>query len=535
MPERLDDLKLKIHDAIDLIKYQYLSDDGDLPWLIGYSGGKDSTCTSQLVFRAITELKNEGNALSRKVIIFSSDTMIENPLVKVIIENNINLINKKAEEYDLPIKAYIIAPTIDNTFWVNIIGKGYPTPNTMFRWCTDRMKIMPANAFIKNCIDETGEVIMVLGVREGESQTRDRVLKSHDIKGETLMRHTTLSNAYVFAPIRNFDTTDVFLYLSEIPSPWGSSNKDLYFFYEESGGGDCPMFLSQQDKTSSNSCGNSRMGCWCCTVVTKDKSLSGFLETGWHDELKPLLEFRNWLTSIRDNEEYRNFYRMNGTVYTKKLDVKEIDNQKQILWREKNDKKKTKSIYLDEKGNIKGNSDFILIDKDKLSEYMKEQKMNFKDPRMAKILLVDRITDEYFKIGTGPFNERAKKEIFYNLMETENRYNALVKDKTVLITDDEIEEIKKTWIRSSMDVTYIDDVMKHFGRQKVEIIQDSFEMINQKYEKRLKEMLNEKDLDIEVLSSLIQNERRCISNNKKAEMQDIIASIFESDKVNYQS
>ena len=535
MPQKLDELNKKIEKAISIIKQQYMAADGNLPWLIGYSGGKDSTCTSQLVFRAIKELGEEGFELARRVVIFSSDTMIENPLVKVIIEKNIELINTYANKYNLPIKAHILSPSIENTFWVNVIGRGYPTPNTMFRWCTDRMKIMPANTFIKKYIDETGEVIMVLGVRQGESNTRDRVLKTHEIKGEVLTRHTTLSNAYVFAPIRFFDTVDVFLYLSEMPSPWGSNNKELYFFYEESGGGDCPIFVSMQDKTSSNSCGNSRMGCWCCTVVTNDKSLTGFLETGWHDELKPLLEFRNWLVSIRDNEDYRCFYRMNGSVYTKKLEVKESDNGKQLIIKGKGIKKKSTFLQLDENGCIPEDSSYQLIEKNKLTDFMKKEKISFKDPIMARIILFDSVTGEYFKIGTGPFNENAKREIFYKLIETEYKYNQLIDDRVNLITDEEVEEIKKAWLRSSMDIRYIDEIMAKFGRNIVEIVQDSFELMNQKYEKQLKTILYENDLDLEVLSNLIQEERKHIGANKKEEMQDIIASVFESDRVNYQS
>lgn len=225
------------------------------------------------------------------------------------------------------------------------------------------MKILPANDFVKERIAENGEVIMVLGVRKGESGTRDRVLDSHEIEGETLMKHTTLSNAYVFAPIINFTTRDVFLYLNEKESPWGSSNKELYFFYEESGGGECPVFLSQQDKTSSNSCGNSRMGCWCCTVVKIDRSLSGFIETGWHDELKPLLDFRNWLVSIRDNEDYRCFYRMNGSVYTKKLVVKMIGNDKYIVFGGK-ERAQAVEIKLSSNNEIDSSSGYILVDKE---------------------------------------------------------------------------------------------------------------------------------------------------------------------------
>lgn len=533
MSEILDAMNIKIAETIRLIKYQYSVEDGNLPWLIGYSGGKDSTCTAQLVYQALIELKNENKELSRQVYIFSSDTMIENPLVKEIIKKNINLINQKSKELNLPVEAYILLPEVDNTFWVNIIGKGYPTPNTMFRWCTDRMKILPANEFVKGRIAENGEVIMVLGVRKGESDTRNRVLNSHEIKGETLMRHTTLSNAYVFAPIKEFTTRDVFLYLNQVKSPWGSNNKELYFFYEESGGGECPIFLSQQDKTSSNSCGNSRMGCWCCTVVSKDKSLSGFIETGYHDDLKPLLSFRNWLTEIRDNEEYRCFYRMNGTVYTKKLDVKTTASSKNIIFRGK-EKKDTKEIPLDKNGELKQNTGYILIEKDKLGEYVQKNGLSFKDAIMSKIILRDSITDEYFKIGTGPFNDRAKMEILQKLLHTEQEYNCTQRSYVKLITDEEIAEIKKIWLKQSKDIQFIDDCLKEVGRNPVEVVLDSFENINQKYDIQLKEILEKNRLDMDVLSELIQQEKRCITNNRREEMQNIIKSMFETDKVNYQ-
>lgn len=532
MKESIDLLDKKIFQAIKLIKKQYLTNDGNLPWLIGYSGGKDSTCTSQLVFKAIKELKEEGVPLERTIVIFSSDTMIENPLVKVIIEKNINLINEKSAELHLPISAHILTPSIDNTFWVNVIGRGYPTPNTMFRWCTDRMKILPANDFVKERIAENGKVIMVLGVRKGESGTRDRVLDSHEIEGETLMKHTTLSNAYVFAPIINFTTRDVFLYLNEKESPWGSSNKELYFFYEESGGGECPIFLSQQDKTSSNSCGNSRMGCWCCTVVKIDKSLSGFIETGWHDELKPLLDFRNWLVSIRDNEDYRCFYRMNGSVYTKKLVVKMIGDDKYIVFGGK-ERAQAVEIKLSSNNEIDSSSGYILVEKDKLSEYMKENDISFKDSVLAKVILFDPVTEEFYKIGTGPFNDNAKIEILKKLLKTEFEYNKFQSEYVKLITDEEIIEIKKLWLRQAMDLSIIDAALEEIGREPIEIVMDTFENMNQKYDKQLRSILEKHNLDPEVLSELIQMEKKCITNNRRDKMQKYICEIFESDKINY--
>ena len=41
----------------------------ELPWVIGYSGGKDSTCTTQIILETLCELKNRGLILEKPVYI----------------------------------------------------------------------------------------------------------------------------------------------------------------------------------------------------------------------------------------------------------------------------------------------------------------------------------------------------------------------------------------------------------------------------------------------------------------------------------
>lgn len=524
----------RIEFAIAKIKKQYLSKNESYPWLIGYSGGKDSSCTAQLTFRALTELRNEGYVLNRKVYIFSSDTMIENPLVKEIIEENIRLINKKSMELNLPVEALILRPTADRTFWVNVIGRGYPTPNTMFRWCTDRLKIEPANAFVKRCIDKNGEVIMVLGVRDGESATRDRVLKTHTIDGEMLMKHTTLVNAYIFTPIRHLETLDVFTYLAAYDSPWGSDNKRLFAFYEESGGGECPVFLSESDKTSSNACGNTRMGCWVCTVVSKDKSLSGFIATGYYDFLKPLLGFRNWISSIRDDEDYRCHYRANGSVYTKAMAIKEDSEGKYLMIPKKGSRDKI-VIRLDKEGNPLDTTDktYVLIYKNELPQYLKANKLTFKSPELANLVLRDEITGDYERLGTGPFTDEAKMMILEKLIEVEYNLNKSQSKHFELITDEEILEIKKLWAKTTIGIQFIDDLLEKYERKPVEIVLDAFEITNKKYEKILKTVLKRDGLDYEIVNKLIVAERENLGKTDRTNMQNSILSVFNADKDNY--
>ncbi|RCX12101.1 DNA sulfur modification protein DndC [Anaerobacterium chartisolvens] len=299
-----------VKEITEQIKYVYLYD--MRPWVIGYSGGKDSTAVIQIIFNALCEIDPEKR--NKPVYIISSDTMVETPLIISYIENTLRSIQEKASELSLPISCHKVSPEINKTFWVSLIGKGYPPPRQKFRWCTDKLKIAPANKFILDKVSKFGEVIMVLGVRKGESQARDQVLRSHEIEGKILQRHTTLTNAFVYAPIQNFSTDDVWDYLLTTPSPWGGNNNKLLELYQNSSG-ECPLVTDQLDKSvNTPSCGNSRFGCWICTVVKEDKALIGFIENG-EEWLEYLLIFRNWLIEIRENEQYRDNKRKDGSVY----------------------------------------------------------------------------------------------------------------------------------------------------------------------------------------------------------------------------
>ena len=304
--------KNKYQDKINELKEVYLSD--DRPWVIGYSGGKDSTVVVQLVFEMLQQLALEER--KKQVYIISSDTMVETPLIISSINHTLYSIQRKGIELQLPIETHKVKPEIQNTFWSLLIGKGYPSPRQKFRWCTDRMKIDPANRFILDKVSKFGEVIMVLGVREDESATRAQSIKQHTIDGSKLMKHSSLKNAFVYAPIREFSLDDVWDYLltDQAKTPWDTDNYELYALYQNSSGGECPLIVDKEIKETAGSCGNSRFGCWVCTVVKEDKALVGFIDNG-ENWMTPLLDFRNWLSSIREDRDLREKSRMNGSIY----------------------------------------------------------------------------------------------------------------------------------------------------------------------------------------------------------------------------
>ena len=281
------------------------------PWVIGYSGGKDSTTALQLIWYALAELPPEQRKYP--VYVISSDTLVETPVIVSYITGTLDRIETTAREQKMPFETALVRPRTEDTFWVNLIGKGYPAPYSRFRWCTDRMKIQPANRFILEKVAEHGEVIMVLGVRKGESATRDQVLSLHSIQNSLLLRHSTLPNAFVYAPIVDFSLNDVWFYLLNVPSPWNKNNKELVTLYRNSNAqGECPLVVDD----TTPSCGNSRFGCWTCTVVTKDKAMEGLIDNG-EEWMLPLLEFRDFLAETQDPEnkpEIREHRRRNGQI-----------------------------------------------------------------------------------------------------------------------------------------------------------------------------------------------------------------------------
>jgi DNA sulfur modification protein DndC len=241
-----------------------------IPWIIGVSWGKDSTAVLQLVWNAIASLPEEKR--QKKVYVITTDTLVENPIVTAWVNKSISQLRIAAEQQKMPIEANILHPEVLARYWVCLIGKGYPAPRIRFRWCTERLKINPANQFIRQVVRESGEVILVLGMRKAESQKRANVMAKHE-KGrlrDRLSPRPSLINSLVYTPIEDWRNDEVWMYLMQWENPWGGDNKELLAMYRgATADNECPLVVD----TSTPSCGDSRLGCWVCTLVNKDKSM----------------------------------------------------------------------------------------------------------------------------------------------------------------------------------------------------------------------------------------------------------------------
>ncbi len=302
------ELAKKIAQIKDAIKDEYRSLNKH-PWIIGFSGGKDSTLVLHLVVESLMEIP--WSERKRPVHVVANDTLVESPIVQSYVDGILENLQHSLDGLQLPFKVTKTTPEVEQTFWVNLIGRGYPAPTRMFRWCTDRMKIRPTMDFVRKEVAIEGEVILLLGVRRSESAARAATAKRYD-NGGRLNTHNDISGCMVFRPILDLSTEDVWEYLMAMPTPWGGDHNDLVKLYRDAMGGECPMVL---DPDAQPSCGSSsaRFGCWTCTVVDKDKSFRNQIDKGF-EHLVPMATFRDWLKIFCYEDRNRMKERRNGQI-----------------------------------------------------------------------------------------------------------------------------------------------------------------------------------------------------------------------------
>ncbi len=304
--------KDSIEELITVVQNLYLED--EIPWVVGYSGGKDSTAALQLVWISISRLP-EDMRNHKPIHIISTDTLVESPVVASWVNLSLGRMRVAAEDQEMnKVEVHRLTPKYNNTFWSNLIGRGYPAPSPTFRWCTDRLKIEPSNTFIRNVIAKHGEAIIVLGTRKAESTNRARSMNYYEKKRvrDHLSPNASMPNSLVFSPLEDWTDNNVWQFLQQYKNPWGHSNKDLLTMYRgATAEGECPLVID----TNTESCGKSRFGCWVCTLVEKDKSMAAMIlndeEKAW---MTPLLDFRNEIGDKEADRARRDFRRMNGRV-----------------------------------------------------------------------------------------------------------------------------------------------------------------------------------------------------------------------------
>jgi DNA sulfur modification protein DndC len=280
------------------------------PVVVAYSGGKDSTFLLHHVLMLLT--KKHSNPL----VVVYADTLVENPVIHNHAMRFLDKVKNYCEAVGIKTQVKIAKPDIKSTYWVNVIGKGYPLPSFRFRWCQDKLKIKP----IKKVLSSFDNGFMLVAVRMDESVARKRSLDRRLSSIELERNHLR-----VFAPMYDITEDEVWEFLVQNKTLWNETYEDVVNLYKTARG-ECPL-IPEKNKFRSG-CGM-RFGCWVCTVVREDKTLKN--QALYDETLKKLLDFRNWLVDFCSKVENRLPFRRNGKQATNNMGVLTFEARKEIL------------------------------------------------------------------------------------------------------------------------------------------------------------------------------------------------------------
>jgi len=270
------------------------------PWIVGYSGGKDSTAVVKLVFQSLLRIRDR----RKPVTVVYCDTGVEIPMASALARKALNGLVREARAFDLPIHARVLSPPVEERFFVKVIGRGYPPPTDKFRWCTDRLRIDPVSRFLES--EQLKSATVVLGVRESESSTRQLTLTENRTRDRFWKKQRGACNRRLFMPILDYSIGDVWLVNLLVDRPRTLRAKEVANLYAGASA-ECPTVRDVKGAP----CGKARFGCWTCTVAKNGTTLRNLIAHGEH-RLEPLLQFRLWMESERNNPANRWPRRRNG-------------------------------------------------------------------------------------------------------------------------------------------------------------------------------------------------------------------------------
>ena len=499
-------------DIFKEIRDTYLND--DRPWIIGFSGGKDSTCLVQLVWKALSELPPE--KLQKEIYVISSDTLVEAPQIAERITNSLENMEKFAKKANLPIGTNLLRPPISDTFWVRLLGLGYPAPTIMFRWCTDMLKISNADRFIKDTVSKHGEAIVLLGMRKSESKVRDQVMNLYKIENSVLSKHSKFDQTYVYTPLEDFSAEDVWNYLLENENPWGDENRDLLAMYQDANASECPLVID----TTTPSCGGGRFGCWTCTVVDKQSYLTNLIENDEKNEwMEVLAELRQKLKDTQDSsvwEKYRERKRRTGRIDLKTHD--EIKCQNKVLDPDKKNGLPKKTC------DFKNSFTFMNCEKCLKLLFIKCKKCNKKThPSLDKC---NYCSEPLIKHTPGPYKMEFRIQYLRDLLVGQMKIQKLKNDPDVeLILEDEIHEIQRIWRMEQGDwkntayAIYAEITGKNLNH-----IQNELGNFNEKEQELLEETCSTHKIPFKLVSNLLNLELKSQGGNRHSKIFEKIKS-----------
>lgn len=440
---------IKIKDRIKQV-YQTYSQS----MMIGYSGGKDSTLVLDLTLEALEELYNDSPLnIVKTTYIISSNTLIENPFVTTLISNTEKKISALFKH--LNIKFINVVPKQNETFWVSIIGKGYPLPLNRFRWCTRQLKIEPMNVVMDEINFKNKEVISVLGIRKDESSSRKRKMEDNNENQfeDDFYRNIDNTKGYIFAPIHDVNTDELWKYaFKRRKTMWKFDYGILFEMYWETSK-ECPMALEASLFDDNQiKCGTSRWGCWMCPL-SNTIWIDNMVENGL-SEFRPLANFRRWMIDTRDLRKNRylgshllsskdpNKISIRRKGYTK-FKKKETSNNT-IFYRPKKEKRKKIEVhFINNILDYSSEKDTIIYDKENYEMISNSTSFLFNEEGATNNEFV-KMDNDLFLPAVGPYTLEYRFVVLKKLISL---YDELDFEKLRLINVNQIDIISNFEIK----------------------------------------------------------------------------------------
>ena len=272
-----------ITDAVEGF-YQAIVDGRTLQ--INYSGGKDSEGTLALALLALVRAKRQGINQSGHHFVAHSDTGIENPVIRNLVDKKLGKLTAFIEQEGLPLTIVIARPGYASSWAGRVIGgRGLPTTvNSNFRQCTQELKGQPIAKAIRHYLKDAPKsvkenIVMVLGSRDDESHIRSANITKRAGRSAEVVK---VNGQYEYYPIRAWSEVNVWELLMAVGSSsshalpsYASSMKQTAETYK-SASGEC--IWSPSSKKQGSACG-SRFGCALCMVSIRDQSMTNLLES----------------------------------------------------------------------------------------------------------------------------------------------------------------------------------------------------------------------------------------------------------------
>lgn len=251
-------------------------------WIFCFSGGKDSTATVTIADHLFKTGKVQRPKELHVVYVDTRQELLP-------LQQSAQLILQQLSRNGW--HTHIAMPELDKRFLVYILGRGVPPPNnSTFRWCTEKLKLMPIKQVLKTFPVDKSKSLMVTGIRMGESAVRDRriLYSCNKNDGECgqgwFQKLGNESDEYdTLSPILTWRVCQVWewLVLAELEHGYPTS-----LLAEVYGGEDA---VEKEART----------GCVGCPLATKDTAIENLIKLPQWAYLKPLTELRPIYQSLR--------------------------------------------------------------------------------------------------------------------------------------------------------------------------------------------------------------------------------------------